>query len=154
MHTRSSATDRPSTGSGASADHATEPPTRRSYFGVAFALAAVLIVAIPVLTSRVTNVADGERHEFVIPAGTAARISNGEEVTILPAELELELRDRLILVNRDAVTHHVAGFVIGPSERVDARFSEAISVSGSCSLHPSGRIEIRVNDITAGDDRD
>ena len=75
-------------------------------------------------------------------------------MTILPAELDLELRDRLILVNHDVATHHVAGFVIGPGERVDARFSVAISVSGSCSLHPSGRIEIRVHDIASGTDRD
>ena len=154
MHAQGPASGHPPGRSDETAEHATESPTRRSYFGAAFALAAVLIVAIPVLTSRVTNVAEGERHEFIIPAGTAARISKGEDVTILPEELDLELRDRLILVNRDVATHHVAGFVIGPDERVDARFSDAISVSGSCSLHPSGRIEIRVHDLTTGTDRD
>ena len=74
----------------------------------------------------------------------------GEEVTIIPSDLRIRLRDRLVVVNEDSTTHQVASIVVGPGERVETRFSEAVSLSGFCSLHPSGRITIEVDGTVDG----
>ena len=110
-----------------------------------FAVAAMALIAVPVVTSNLTDAAEDDVHVFVIPAGTADRIAAGDDVEVIPADLDLALRDRLVLVNHDDATHQVASFVVGPGERVETRFSEAATVSGSCSLHPSGRIVITVD---------
>ena len=71
-------------------------------------------------------------------------------MTVVPSEIDLELRDRLGAGKPGCRVHNVAGFIVGPGERVDTEFSKAISVSGLCSVHPGGRIEIRVSGVAIG----
>ena len=128
-------------------EHGTE---RNRWITVAgFVVAAVLIVAVPLVASRFVE-PSGTTHTFVIPSGTADRVAAGEEVTIIPSDLRIRLRDRLVVVNEDSTTHQVASIVVGPGERVETRFSEAVSLSGFCSLHPSGRITIEVDGTVDG----
>ena len=116
-----------------------ETESRRWITVAGFVIAAIAIVGVPIVASRFVE-PSGTTHSFVIPTGTADRIAAGEEVTIIPADLRMRLRDRLVVVNDDTVTHQVASIVVGPGERVETRFSEAVSLSGFCSLHPSGQI--------------
>jgi hypothetical protein len=109
-----------------------------------FTVAAVVIVAVP-LTLALALPQTGQTLTFVIPAGTADRVAAGEEVTILPNDLRMRQRDLLVLINEDSSTHQVASILIGSGERVETRFSKATSVSGYCSLHPSGQITISVD---------
>jgi hypothetical protein len=118
---------------------------------IAYAVAAIGIVVGPLALSQLAPLS-GETLTFVIPDGTATRVAAGEDVTIIPNDLKVRQRDRLVLINEDSVTHQVASILIGSKERVETRISEAISLSGSCSLHPSGQISIEVDGkITASD---
>lgn len=120
-------------------------PARRRWWTLSlFLLGAVMIVAVPVGASRFTG-AQGATHTFHIPAGTATRVAAGEDVTIIPSDLRLRLRDRLVVINADDVTHQIASITVGPGEQVETRFSEAVSLSGFCSVHPSGQITIEVD---------
>ena len=88
----------------------------------------------------------GEERLVVIPAGTADRIAAGERVELLPADLRFRLRDTLVVVNNDTTTHQVGPFSVGAGQRLEKRFSEAATLQGSCSLHPSGSITIEITD--------
>jgi hypothetical protein len=110
----------------------------------AFAAAAALALAVPLVASRLVDQPEGEEYVFEIPAGTADRLAAGEDVEVLPADLRLDLRDRLVVVNLDDRAHQIGPFPVAPGERLERRFSDAVSFSGFCSLHADGSIDIEV----------
>jgi hypothetical protein len=113
-----------------------------------FVAAAIAVVMVPLLVSRLVDGPAPRAHVFEIPPGTAARVRAGEDVAVLPADLHLPRRDRLVVTNHDDEVHHIGPFTVSPGETLDRRFSEAASIAGFCSLHPSGRITI---DVRLGD---
>jgi len=127
----------------------TAPPRRRWLIALVFSIAAALIVVVPLTLSQLISTNE-QTYTFIIPAGTAQRVANGEELRIIPENLKMRLRDRLVLINEDSEMHQVASIVIGSGERIETRFSEAITVTGFCSLHPSGQINIRVEGTVGG----
>lgn len=118
--------------------------SRGAVLGVAVAaLAAVVVVLGGALW--LTRDAGGTEHRFVIPAGTAERIRAGEDVELIPAELDLDVGDSITLVNDDDV-QHVTGFLtVRPGETLSYRFTSAATYSGRCTLHPDGGVTIRVS---------
>lgn len=109
-----------------------------------FLVTAVTMVVGSIALSRVVGTPEPEEHLITIPAGTAARLASGQDVDIIPADLDFRLRDRLVVVNDDAANHQIGPFVIPPGDRLETFFSQAATVEGYCSLHASGRITINV----------
>lgn len=109
-----------------------------------FGLGAAAVVGVPLVATNVIGQPEGATHSFEIPPGTSARLAAGESVQVLPADLRFKVRDRLVVFNRDSATHYVGAFPIGPGQTLSKRFSDAVSLSGYCSLHPSGNISIEV----------
>jgi len=97
---------------------------------------------------EVSSVADSGEfdREFVIPAGTADRIANGEDVEIVPAELVMSVGQSIRIENHDVVGHIVGVFYVGAGETLTQRFDTAGELSGECSVHPSGSFTLRVID--------
>ena len=122
---------------------------RRSITVTAFVFAALAIVAVPLVASRVFD-AGGRTHTFVVPLGTADRVAAGEDVTVIPDDLRLRMSDRLVVINEDSTTHRIASIVVGAGERVETRVSEAVTLTGFCSLHPSGQIAIEIDGTVDG----
>lgn len=81
---------------------------------------------------------------YVIPAGTHARQQAGETVSIVPAVIELKVGQPLAIRNDDVVAHTVGPFFADPGTTSRYEFRRPQTVAGECSLHPSGRLEIRV----------
>ena len=115
---------------------------------VALALAAVVLIVVPLGLSRLVHQPAGHEYRFEIPTGTAARLAAGEQVDVLPADLDFALRDRLVVVNHDTVTHQVGPFTVPAGQQIDRRLSEAGSYSGFCTLHSDDRIDIQVSTKT------
>ena len=115
---------------------------------VALALAAVVLIVVPLGLSRLVHQPAGHEYRFEIPTGTAARLAAGEQVDVLPADLDLALRDHLVVVNHDTVTHQVGPFTVPAGQQIDRRLSEAGSYSGFCTLHSDDRIDIQVSTKT------
>lgn len=109
-----------------------------------YLLGGVLIAAIPVVVSRFVDQPPGDTYTIDIPPGTAERLAAGENVEIIPEELDFTLRDVLIIVNRDSAAHTIGPFEIGPGEQSEHSFNEAAAISAYCSLHPSGSISISI----------
>ena len=111
-----------------------------------YLLGGLLIAAIPVVVARFVDQPPGETYTIDIPPGTAAAIAAGEEVEVIPDELDFTLRDVLIIVNRDSVAHTIGPFEIGPGEQSEHSFNEVAAISAYCSLHPSGSISISIGE--------
>ena len=111
-----------------------------------YLLGGLLIATIPVVVARFVDQPPGETYTVDIPPGTAAAIAAGQDVDVIPDELDFTVRDVLIIVNRDAVAHTIGPFEIGPGERAEHSFNEVAAISAYCSLHPSGSISISIGD--------
>ena len=79
-----------------------------------------------------------------VAAGTAERLAAGEPVELLPRTLEVQVGDRLEIVNHDTVTHEVGPYVVAPGQTLRQTFTSAGVLEGACTLHPSGAIRIIV----------
>jgi plastocyanin len=82
--------------------------------------------------------------DYVIPAGTAARIQAGEEVEIVPADLTVRVGDVIRIVNDDTSDHIVGVFFVGAGETLTQRFKTEGVLQGECSVHSSGSFTLRV----------
>jgi hypothetical protein len=109
-----------------------------------FALAGIALVGTSIGLARLVGERDGVDRVIVIPAGTAERLAAGQDVALIPEDLDFRLRDRLIVINDDVVEHQVGPFTVAPGDRLERRFSEAATFEGFCSLHPGGRITIDI----------
>ena len=109
-----------------------------------FLVMATAMVVGSVALSSVTDQSEPEQHLITIPAGTAALLSAGQDVNIIPTDLDFRLRDRLTVVNEDSAAHQIGPFVIPAGKHLDTRFAEAATIEGFCSLHSSGRVTINI----------
>lgn len=82
--------------------------------------------------------------EYLIPAGTGARIDDGDRVEIIPAELEVSVGDVLRIVNEDDRGHVIGAFYVGAGETLSQTFSAPGELAGECSVHPSGSFTLTV----------
>lgn len=85
-------------------------------------------------------------YDYLIPIGTAERISDGEEVEILPAELAVRVGEVIRIINEDDEGHFVGIFYVGAGETVTQRFTSAGEFVGACSVHPSGQLTLEVRE--------
>jgi hypothetical protein len=113
-----------------------------------FVAGAVGLVVVPLAASRLFDQPEGVAHTFEIPLGTADRLAAGEDVAVLPENLSFKVRDRLVVTNHDDEVHYVGAFPVAPGQTLDKRFSDAVSLSGFCSLHASGRLTIDIGPRT------
>ena len=85
-------------------------------------------------------------YDYLIPVGTADRISDGEPVEILPAELAVRVGEVIRIVNEDDEGHFVGIFYVGAGETVTQRFTSVGEFVGNCTVHPSGTLTLEVRE--------
>ena len=83
-------------------------------------------------------------YDYVIPAGTAARIDSGEQIDIVPRELTVQVGESIRIVNDDAEGHVVGVFYVGAGESLTKQFTAPGELSGSCTVHSAGEFTLRV----------
>ena len=94
-----------------------------------------------------TTFADDETefaYDYVIPPGTGARIDQGEEIEIVPAELVVHVGEAIRIRNDDDRDHVVGLFFVAAGETLTQRFRSEGELSGTCTVHPSGAFSLRV----------
>lgn len=110
---------------------------------------AVLVAALLGLVAASCGGSDAAAPEeptysFVIPAGSADRIEQGETLDILPRELVAKLDETIIIVNEDDVAHLLGPWFVGPGETLRQRFTTAGVFEDNCSVHESGKFTVVV----------
>ena len=121
--------------------------------GIAFALIALAgaVLAIIAVVSgddepefqTVAN-SDDTDYEYTIPLGAGAQIDAGESINIIPAELTVRVGESLRIINDDDRGHVVGVFFVGAGEILSQEFTSTGTLSGGCSIHPSGKFTLQV----------
>lgn len=94
---------------------------------------------------RVVSADDGEYdYEYRIPRGTSGRIDAGEEVEIVPQELDVKVGERIRVINDDIRGTAVGIFWVPAGRRVAMEFTTTGTLTGECDVHPSGEFTINV----------
>lgn len=106
--------------------------------------ALVVVVALALLVSALISALGSEELVVEVPEGTAERMAAGEQIELLPRTLEVEVGDRLVVVNRDEVTHEVGPYTVAAGQTLAQTFTSPGTIEGLCTLHPSGAITIVV----------
>ena len=105
-------------------------------------IAVLLAVGVVVIGSLGDDDGGGEVVTFVVPPGTGARVERGEKVELMPALVELEVGDRLVIRNEDDRTMVVGPYTVRAREVLDQEFRRPQVLEGDCTL--SGRGEVRI----------
>ncbi len=94
-------------------------------------------------------VEDTESREYriVIPEGTGAQISQGNDPGVIPSTIALTLgeKDILVIENQDSVGHRISDFWVGAGETLRQEFKQEATYQGECTVHESAQIEIIVS---------
>jgi plastocyanin len=85
-------------------------------------------------------------YDYVIPSGTGRRMDAGEEVEIVPAELNVKVGERIRIVNEDERGAAVGIFWVPAERTVAMEFTTSGTLTGECDVHPSGVFTINVTD--------
>lgn len=127
------------TASSDSGEHTSRTAVRA---GIALAVLALIVAAAGVWFVLGSHPSD---HRFVIPAGSAARIGNGEQIEIIPNELAFNAGDTLTVVNEDDTDHDVGVTSVPAGETVTYMFPSPGVFDGACTVHPRGSLRITVS---------
>lgn len=123
-------------------------PRQRLLTTVLVALLGFAVASCGIVGGEGDGTGDGPElptFDYVIPAGSHARLEAGERLEILPAEMEAELNDTIQIVNLDDRPHILGPWFVGPGETLRQRFVTTGVFEGWCSVHPSGQFSITVN---------
>lgn len=77
-------------------------------------------------------------HDFVVPAGTAERIANDEEVEVVPDRLEVHVGDRIRVRNDDTELARLGIFDVGAGETITMNFNTPGELQGIVYADASG----------------
>jgi len=106
---------------------------------------ALLAGAVAFLAVTLMAPSEPEELAIVVPAGTWERIERGEDVELMPVEVELSVGDSIRLRNDDERTHTVGPFVVRPDEEVYYTFGEPAIIEGACTINPDETIRITIS---------
>ncbi|HEY8445828.1 MAG TPA: hypothetical protein VIL01_01870 [Thermomicrobiales bacterium] len=127
-----------------------QPKRKRSVVGIAAASTLLVVVlallGINLLRSEPASNSDGLL--FVIPAGSAARLSQPgvESAITLPTLIRFKKGETAAISvrNEDTVVHRAGPFVVNPGETYTMRFPEPGEYPVTCTVDPSESIRVIV----------
>lgn len=82
--------------------------------------------------------------EFVVPPGTQARLTLGETVTIMPAEISLRVGDTLRIRNDDTSDQSVGPYFVAAGETVEITYGQPGRYEGYCPLSEGSTYVIEI----------
>lgn len=77
-----------------------------------------------------TTMRKGVVHDFVVPAGTAAKIDRGEDPGVIPKRIDVHVGDSIRVRNDDTEVARLGLFNVAPGETVSMDFNKVTVLSG------------------------
>ncbi|HLT15563.1 MAG TPA: hypothetical protein VK007_02580 [Acidimicrobiales bacterium] len=113
----------------------------RSGLGWLGALAVLLVVAAACAGGE-APAGPPDDVEVVVPAGTGARLRAGEDVTVMPERLVLQVGQTLRIRNEDGEAARVGPYEVPARDELSVRFGRPGRFEGYCPLSENDRYEI------------
>lgn len=83
--------------------------------------------------------------EIVIPNGTGVRMLRGEAIDVMPARLELQVGDTLVIRNEDTYDQSAGPYFVAAGREYRITYGSSGTFDGYCPLSAGGRYEIVVS---------
>ena len=83
--------------------------------------------------------------EYVVPYGTSVKIDQGQQVDLMPQQLDVKVGDSIRITNRDGRDYMIGPFFVTAGSTVAMRFTQAGQLSGICQMNPEGEFLINVS---------
>jgi hypothetical protein len=114
----------------------------------AIGLAVVMATSSSGPSTPRSEVADGVApdFDFVIPAGTAARLDAGEKLDLVPGVINAKVGQVVRIRNLDERAQVVGPWFVGAGETVTQRFTAPGRLEGECGIHSSGKVVVEVTE--------
>ncbi|MBP7690561.1 MAG: hypothetical protein KA764_01515 [Anaerolineales bacterium] len=87
--------------------------------------------------------------EYVIPAGTAALLAGGGEVTVIPNDSVYVVGDQLVFHNKDSANHQIGPFWLPAGTTASVVLKTVNKFDYNCSVHSSGSVALDVRSPTS-----
>lgn len=97
-------------------------------------LSAIVINEVSFLFLKTENGRPATEIQYVIPAGTAQKISTGDDVEIIPNGKNFVIGDRLTIMNQDSEDHHFGDLFIPAGSSASMVFTLSNNYAYSCSF--------------------
>ena len=107
----------------------------------------LLLAALVAVAALVGGCGDDARPrtvEVVVPAGTQDRLDAGETVEVMPARLELQVGDTLLIRNEDDADQTVGPYFVAAGKEISLSYSVPGRYEGYCPVSEGERYEIVV----------
>lgn len=108
-------------------------------------LLATAVLALVLVPTGCGDTDEAEVVEIVVPAGTADRLARGEDVAIMPAELQLSVGDVLRIRNDDDTDQSVGPWQVAAGTSFEMHFGQPGRYQGSCPLAEGDTYDIVVS---------
>jgi len=113
-------------------------------------LLGVAIAEVPFAFQRETARAP-KQITLLIPKGTAAEVSRGEQPPTIPPNMQFVVGDILIVKNQDVVEHKLGPLFIQPNSSAQFSLDQEEQLSYECSFQPGKVFGLDVNEpVTLG----
>ena len=109
---------------------------------IAAAAALVLVTA----GCGATSTSDSTVQEIVVPLGTMEKLERGEDVVVMPTELQFEVGDTLRIRNEDVVAQAVGPYRVLAGDEFEVTFGSPGRFEGVCPLAEGERYEIVITE--------
>lgn len=123
-------------------------PLRARGWGIPILLMLIVAAAVGIAAIALVSLAGGgdeaETVTFVVPEGTAEEVFFGNEVDIMPPEVDLRVGDTLVIRNDDKQTATVGPFTVRAGETLTQTFRRPQTLIGECTLSGTGEVKIVV----------
>jgi hypothetical protein len=87
--------------------------------------------------------------ELVIPAGTSAKVAQGQSV--LPQDMAFVVGDTLVVRNQDSIAHTLGPLYVPPGTSASLTLNQVGNLAYSCSFQPTQYLGLDVQDaLTLG----
>ncbi len=123
-------------------------PLRARGWGIPILLVAVVAVLAGLAAVGIAALIDRDRPPetmtFVVPEGTAADLAAGQEIDLMPPEVEMKVDDTIVVRNDDTEIATVGPFTVRPGETLTQTFRSPMTLVGECTLSGTGEVKIVV----------
>jgi hypothetical protein len=87
--------------------------------------------------------------QLVIPEGTAARVTQGQDVPSIPSEMIFVIGDKLEVVNQDVVSHQLGPIWVPPGTTGSLVMETAAKLAYSCSFQSTRYLNLDIRSGTS-----
>lgn len=85
-------------------------------------------------------------YDFTIPAGTGAKVNQGEYIDLIPHLMLVEVGETIRIVNEDDRTHDVGPYSVPAGQTLVQTFTTPGRYTGVCSTMPGQEFVLVVSD--------